>query len=143
MEDNILKSVKNSLGINEEINAFDQELLVLINTIFSVLYQIGVMSSTDYILENKEETWSDKFGYDSNLLSMIKTYVINRVRIIFDPPSNSFVLDALKAQVQELEWRIYIEAEGGVEENESDTISSPSRSQRHEVGREESREESC
>lgn len=114
MEDSILISVKKALDINKDLKAFDLDILMNINSVFSVLYQIGVHSSTDiYQIENSEITWSDLFGEDPILIDMIKIYTYIKVRILFDPPTSSFVLESLKAQAQELEWRIQIQAEGG------------------------------
>lgn len=118
MEDSILISVKEVLGINKDLTAFDQDILMNINSTFSVLYQIGVKSSEDsYRIENTETKWSDLFGEDPILMDMIKTYTYIKVRILFDPPTSSFVLESLKAQAQELEWRIHIQAEGGFKDD--------------------------
>lgn len=111
MEDSILNSVKKALGIQKDLKAFDQDILMNINSVFSILYQIGVISSTDtYRIEDDVATWNEIFGEDLVILDLIKSYTYIRVRIIFDPPANSFVLDSLKSQAQELEWRIYIQA---------------------------------
>lgn len=120
MEDSILVSVKKALDIQKDLTAFDQDILMNINSVFSILYQIGVQSSNDtYRIENSETKWTDLFGDDIVLLDMIKTYTYIKVRILFDPPSNSFVLDSLKTQAQELEWRIHVQAEGGFTDDES------------------------
>lgn len=112
MEDSILDSVKNSLGINKEITAFDQEIIMIINSTFSTLNQVGVESSNDtYRISGSDDKWEDLFDSDDVLTDLIKEYTCLKVRIIFDPPSSSYVLDAIKAQAQELEWRINIQAE--------------------------------
>lgn len=111
MEDSILISVKKALGIQKDLDVFDQDILMNINSVFSILYQIGVISSTGtYRIEDDTAKWEDLFGDDPITLDLIKTYTYARVRIMFDPPSSSFVLDSLKTQAQELEWRIYIQA---------------------------------
>lgn len=119
INDSILDSVKNSLGIQKDLTAFDQDVIMNINSVFSVLNQIGVQSSTNsYRIEDNQTTWTDLFGDDDVLVDMIKTYTYLKVRIIFDPPTSSYVLDSIKAQAQELEWRINIQAEGGSKKNE-------------------------
>ena len=30
-----------------------------------------------------------------------------KVRLLFDPPQSSSVMDAIKSQISELEWRLY------------------------------------
>lgn len=119
MEDSILDSVKNSLGIQKGLTAFDQDIIMNINSVFSVLNQIGVNSSTNsYRIEDNNTTWRELFGDNDVLVDMLKTYTYLKVRIIFDPPTSSFVLESIKAQAQELEWRINVEAEGGVKDDE-------------------------
>ncbi len=114
MEDSILQSIKTSLGINQELTAFDQEIVMHINSVFSTLNQLGVESSTKtYQITGFDETWSGLFGDNNVLNGMIKEYTYLKVRSIFDPPTNSFLLESIKSQAQELEWRINIEAEGG------------------------------
>lgn len=123
MEDSILISTKKVLGIQKDLTAFDQDILMNINSVFSILYQIGVMSSIGtYRVEDETDRWEDYFGDDPIILDLIKTYVYAKVRIIFDPPSNSFVLESLKSQAQELEWRIYIEAGKDIESEEEDEV---------------------
>lgn len=126
MEDSILESIKNSLGINKEITVFDQDIVMHINSVFSTLNQLGVESSVNtYRISGSDETWASYFGDDDVLVDMLKEYTYLKVRIVFDPPTSSFVLDSIKAQAQELEWRINIqaetkeeEAEGGVTDDE-------------------------
>lgn len=112
MEDSILDSVKKSLGVQNDLTAFDQDIIMSINSVFSVLNQIGVVSSTgSYRIEDNKATWTEFFGNNDVLVDMLKTYTYLKVRVIFDPPTSSFVLDSIKSQAQELEWRINIEAE--------------------------------
>lgn len=119
-EDSILNSIKGMLGIQGEDDGFDQEILININTVLSFLYQIGV-GEPKHIL-GAEETWNDIFQDDSDLIDLIKSYTFLRVRVIFDPPSSSYVLNSYIEQIDELEWRIHIQAEGGFD-NDSDTES--------------------
>lgn len=123
MEDSILESIKNSLGINKEITVFDQDIVMHINSVFSTLNQLGVESSVNtYRISCSDETWTSYFGDDDVLVDMLKEYTYLKVRIVFDPPTSSFVLDSIKAQAQELEWRINIQAETKEEEAEGGVI---------------------
>lgn len=112
MDDRILVSIKEYLGIFEEDASFDQEILMNINAIFSTLYQIGV-DELKGIYVDGSDTWSDIFIQEDHVISMIKSYTQLRVRIIFDPPTSSFVMEAMKQQIAEFEWRINLEVEGG------------------------------
>lgn len=105
----ILESVKKALGINEDQNEFDPELIMHINTILATLTQIGVGSEDGFAITGKENEWSE-FIPDEPKWSQVKTYVYTKVRLIFDPPQSSAAIDAMKKVADELEWRIYTEA---------------------------------
>lgn len=118
MEDSILNSVKKYVGIDKSMTAFDEDILMNVNAVFSTLYQLGVDSAKGIMIQGADEKWSEIFGEDPDITNLIRQYTFLKVRVIFDPPTNSFVLDALKKQADELEWRINIEAEGGFDSDE-------------------------
>lgn len=103
--DSILTSIKKQLGIMEDYEAFDPELIIHINTVFSILNQLGVGPAVPFMISDKSATW-DEFIGDDKRIEMVKTYIYLRVRLIFDPPTNSFVVDAFTKQYQELEVRM-------------------------------------
>lgn len=111
--DSILISIKKMLGIDETDEAFDLDLILLINAQFSVLYQLGVGRS-GFTITGSFETW-DNYLSDFSNLEMIKAYIAIRVRLLFDPPTSSFVLDALKAKADEYEWRINVAVDPAVD----------------------------
>lgn len=117
MNDSILVSIKKMLGIDKDYDAFDVDVLININTIMSVLYQLGVDSAKDFRVNGIDESWSD-LSDDPILLDLIKDYIYLRVRILFDPPNNSFLLSSISDQIKEFEWRINIQAEGGFKDEE-------------------------
>lgn len=110
MEDSILLSIKKLVGISADDNEFDLDILININSIFSTLFQIGV-GEQGYSITGSQETWKDLFEDREDLISYIKLYTYIKTRIIFDPPTSSFVLDSLNKQAGELEWRINVQAE--------------------------------
>ncbi len=115
MDDSILNSIKSNLGIKDpSYEVFDSEIMMYINSTFSKLYQIGVNSAKGSRITSSEETWNDIFSENDDLIQLIKEYTFIRVRILFDPPSNSTVLNSLEKNLAEVEWRIYIQAEGGL-----------------------------
>lgn len=111
MDDTILGSVKKLLGISEKDEAFDLDIVININSVFSTLYQIGVGEEEHPYIMDGTSTWGEVFSNRTDLVDFIKLYTYLKVRVIFDPPTSSFVLDALNKQIQELEWRIQIQAE--------------------------------
>lgn len=107
VRDSILGSTKSMLGIIPEYTAFDDQLIMLINTQFSTLYQIGVGPDDGFEIEGDTETWDDYID-DNKLLRNVITFVHLNVRLLFDPPSNSFACDQIQKKIDEYTWRINI-----------------------------------
>lgn len=105
MTDSILDSVKLALDIAEDDTAFDQQLLMHINSVFSVLHQVGASPAAGFSILDNTATWQD-FIQDVQHVNMVKTYVVLRVRLIFDPPGTSYLIESLKIQADQLEWRL-------------------------------------
>ena len=104
-EESILGTVKKALGIEQDVGAFDESLVMHINTALSVLAQLGVGPEDGLYITGNDITWKQLIG-DNSLLSLAKTYVCQKVRLIFDPPLTSSVLDAMERSLKEMEWRI-------------------------------------
>ena len=109
----ILVSIKKMLGIDPNCNAFDAELVMYINSVFPTLSQIGYQPADEFMIESEDSTWEDLVLEDVGIVNLIKTYVYAKVRMLFDPPTSSFVLESLNNQAKEMEWRIYVHSEGG------------------------------
>lgn len=105
--DSILTSIKKMLGITEEYEHFDPEIIMHINTVFSVLTQLGVGPSGGFFITDKTEVWSDYVKSDSRL-EMLKSYMYLKVRLLFDPPLSTASIEAINRQIDELEWRINV-----------------------------------
>lgn len=101
----IFEEVKDALDVHEEDTAFDTELTLLLSSTMSILSQLGVHENQN-VKFSKDLTWDD---YDSLAndgdFDMVKTYILLKVRLGFDPPTAS-TLSYLKEAVSELEWRI-------------------------------------
>ena len=108
--DSILTSVKKFVGIEAEHKHFDPEIIMDINSVFGDLAQIGVGPSAGFSIEDDSALWSD-FIPDIAKLEAVKTYVGLRVRLLFDPPTNSSVLEAMKQQADKWEWRLNVAAD--------------------------------
>lgn len=105
--DSILTSTKKMLGIAEEYKHFDMDLIMHINSVLSILTQIGVGPSEGFSIEDEDSTWDDFIPEGYNLES-IKSYVYMKVRLMFDPPQSSAVMESMKNMISELEWRISV-----------------------------------
>lgn len=108
VQESILNSIKKMLGIYSDISAFDDELTIHVNSILASLVQMGIgVTEYGYTIVNAKNTWSEFLGDDKRLES-VKTYVFLKVKLIFDPPLQSSVIDAYREQIKEFEWRNYI-----------------------------------
>ena len=109
----ILTSTKKLLGPTETDTSFDTDIIIHINTALFRLNQLGVGPSEGYAITSKDQAWTDFVGTTRKDLESIKTYVYLKVRLVFDPPQISYLVDAIKSQITELEWLINVQAEGG------------------------------
>lgn len=108
--DSILNSIKKNLGIDPSYTHFDDQLIFFINSVFGTCFQLGVgPKSAPYKISSASNVWSEFLPEDQ--IETIKTYVYAKVKLIFDPPANSFTVDALQKICDEFEWRGYIDAE--------------------------------
>lgn len=108
----ILNDVKKMLGIEIEDDSFDSELLLHISSVFMILNQLGVGPMNGYVVQDVDQTWSDFFGSRTDIES-VKSYVYLKVRLMFDPPSSSFVLESINKMASELEFRLNVQTDRG------------------------------
>lgn len=117
LEEKILSSIKKLLGLNDGVTVFDTDIVIHINTVFANLTQMGVGPQNDkgknigFKISTGNEVWGD-FTSNDILIDNVKTYVYIKVKMVFDPPTSSALIDAYNAQAKELEWRLYTQ-EGG------------------------------
>lgn len=107
MEDSILISTKKMLGLAKEYTAFDLDIITYINSVFSNLNQLGIGQVGGISIEDDSLLWSD-LDIVQNQLNMVRTYIFLKVRMLFDPPTTSFLIDSMNKQIQEHEWRLNI-----------------------------------
>ena len=111
MNGSILDSIKKNLGIVPEYTAFDDQIILDINAAFSTLHQLGFGPDEGFEITGIDEFWSDII--EEPRFNFVKSYVCMKVRVMFDPPTSSYALDALNKQIAEYEWRIKSEIETG------------------------------
>lgn len=109
--DSILTSIKKLLGIDESYTHFDQDIIIHINSVFSILSQIGIGPSNGFSIEGANETWDQFIQTDVKSFSMVKSYVYLKVRLLFDPPLSSAAVDSINKQIAEYEWRLFVLAD--------------------------------
>lgn len=110
-DESILNSIKKLLGPEEDYTHFDKDIILHINAAFSRLCQLGVGPSTPFKIRSAEEVWTDFI--EDGMLEDVKQYVYLKVKVIFDPPSNSSLLNAMDVQINQLEWLMNSVAEVG------------------------------
>lgn len=110
----ILNSVKKAIdGMDEEIHDFDDELVIYINSTLQILYQLGV-GTPGFFITGAEETWDDFLkDQEPDVIGMIQQYVALKIKYIWDPPVTGAATTALKEMIQELEFRLNIQADPG------------------------------
>lgn len=105
LQDSILTTIKKMLGLDVDYDAFDVDVVTHINTALMTLQQLGVGPEEGMFITGQDETWADFFA-PNQMLEAVKTYIYIQVRKIFDPPTNSFVLDSLSKTAEMLEYRL-------------------------------------
>lgn len=109
--DSILLTVKKMLSLTPENTDFDPELIIHINSVFAILQQLDVGPEDGYYISDESATWTDYLGYDISHVNMVKSYMAAKVRMLFDPPVSSAVMDSLNRICSEFEWRANVAAE--------------------------------
>lgn len=81
-----------------------------INSVFMVLTQLGVGPAEGFAIEDETSVWTD-FIPEGVKLEAVKSYMFLKVKLIFDPPLSSAVMESYKRQIDEFEWRLNVAAE--------------------------------
>lgn len=105
MSDSVLLSIKQMLGISPEDTSFDVNVIMSINTALTILMDLGLTEVEDEIVIDDDMTWDDLLGGRTDI-EYVKTYVYQKVKMIFDPPTSTAAIDAMQRSINELEWRI-------------------------------------
>ena len=87
MEESILETVRAFIGL-AGVDAFDNQILPLINSSINTLNQHG--AGVPIYVEDTQATWNDFRGPVvpvRDLTSSCKTYVMLKVKQLFDPPA--------------------------------------------------------
>ena len=117
--ESILDSVKRHIGVDVDETHFDFDIIIHINSVFSILHQMGVGPETTFSISDNKTIWDD--FTDDDDFNEVKTYMYLKVKMIFDPPTNSNVMAAMERQISELEWRLNATASNkAMEEPEDD-----------------------
>jgi hypothetical protein len=108
LSESILVSIKQALigsEIGEEYTAFDAELILHINSVFNNLRILGIGKA--FSISDSSSTWEDYVSYIDDV-ALIKQYIVLKVKLVFDPPANSFLVNAIEKQIKEIEWYLTV-----------------------------------
>jgi hypothetical protein len=109
--ESILTSIKKLLGIDENYTHFDADIVMHINSVLSILTQMGVGPKNGFSISGKDETWGEFLPMEQSVFPMVRSYVYLKVRLLFDPPVSSAAMEAMNRQISEFEWRLYVAAD--------------------------------
>lgn len=108
----ILDDTKKMLGLGASYTAFDPDVIMHINTVLSILNQLGIGPVAGFMIADNTVTWDAFIGSTDPTLNAVKSYIFMKVKMLFDPPQTSFVIEAINKQIEELEWRLNVNREG-------------------------------
>ena len=111
--ESILTSIKKLLGIAEEYEHFDNDIIMHINSVFMILTQLGVGPSKGFVITDSSASWDDFLPEGGEKLQAVKTYMYMKVRLMFDPPTSSAVMESMNRMINEFEWRLNVAVDPG------------------------------
>lgn len=111
MDESILTSVKKLIGMTEEYDVFDNDIITHINSVFMILRQMGVGPANGFYIEDDSSVWSDFIPMDDPNFHGVQTYMYLKTQMVFDPPSSSILKESKQKMIDELEWRLHVEAD--------------------------------
>jgi hypothetical protein len=109
--DSILDDIKKPIGLDAADTSFDADIIMHINSAFFALKQLGVGPTQTFSIKDNTSKWSDFFGSETTEFEAVKSYIYLKVKLIFDPPTSSTVLDSLTRIASETESRLMMEAD--------------------------------
>lgn len=117
LRESILDSIKKLLGITQDYDYFDADIIIFINTALAILDQLALNKS--YYVTGSSETWADYVGSDEEA-ALLKSYVYLKVKLLFDQTLNSSVVASMESMISELEFRINAKFDEWVNEDYDD-----------------------
>lgn len=115
MNESIFTTIKNLLDVPADDDSFDADILTYINSAFYSLRQLGVGPKEGFVITGADQTWNE-FDVNESLIGEVKTYIQQKVRLLFDPPNNSFLVSAIQENLKELEFRLNMDGEGALDD---------------------------
>lgn len=108
IQSSILLSIKKAIGASPDYTPFDVSIIMYINSQLANLYQIGLNAAKSVVVDGPDQLWTDLIPAGDSRLQFVKTYVYAKVKMIFDPPTSTAQMQALKDAAAESEFRISV-----------------------------------
>lgn len=112
--DSILNSIKRLLGLTDDYTDYDDQIIMHINSVFFNLNQLGVGPSEGFSISDSNAIWTEYISDNALLLGPLSSYIYLKVKLLFDPPTNSSAIQSIEKLIAEFEWRINITAETSI-----------------------------
>ena len=113
VEQSIFKSTKIMLDIATGDDSFDAQVMGFINSVLADLVDFGVGPADGLTITGDTEEWED-LGESPSDTDRIKNLIYLKVRLFWDPPQTSFLLEAHNKQIEEATWRIVNKRDGAL-----------------------------
>ena len=110
MEESILITIKKMIGFDKDYDYFDTDLIVQINSCFSILGDLDLGPEEGFFITGEQQKWSE-FIFTPSYLGMIKNYIFIKTKLVFDRPETAYAIQSLTKMAEELEWRLHMESE--------------------------------
>lgn len=128
--ESILTSTKSALGLAEDYTDFDAELILHINSVLANLHQLGIGPDGGFLIEDKNATWTQFLVRNEEIvadprLNHVKSYMYQKVRMLFDPPTNQGVITAFEKMIEQAEWRIMVAQDDVINPLPPPTVTDP------------------
>lgn len=114
MEESILLSIKEGLGITSDYTPFDNQIIMHINSVFMILNRMGVGPDKTFMIEDKANAWSEFLSpdeWEGEYFNLVKTYMVMKVKMMWDPPTTSTLADVYNRQIEEFEYTLNLQSE--------------------------------
>lgn len=108
--DSILTHTKQLLGMTEDYEHFDVNVISHINSAFMILTELGVGPEEGFRIEDESAIWEDFIPADNKHFEAVKDYIYLKCKIVFDNLSPALIA-SYKEVIKEYEWRFNVTAE--------------------------------
>lgn len=103
-DDSILDTIMKMLGPEGDYEHFGTDIIVHINSAFERLCDLGVGPEVPFYIESNVETWREFLT--TTPMRRVARFIYLYVKVIFDPPTSSYVMDSYKQELDKLEWTL-------------------------------------